>query len=116
MARAATTSDTFNAVAEPRRREILSYLALQERPVWTSWPAWGSSSPPSRSTGPLFMSFAVVSNVQYRLTEVDGGTLITLRHSARGFIPAEHREEMPKGWTTILARFRQQAEAKKPGR
>jgi DNA-binding transcriptional ArsR family regulator len=31
--RAATTSDTFNAVAEPRRREILSYLALQERPV-----------------------------------------------------------------------------------
>src|SRR5664279_3953914 len=33
MARAATTSDSFNAVAEPRRREILSYLALQERPV-----------------------------------------------------------------------------------
>jgi DNA-binding transcriptional ArsR family regulator len=31
--RAATTSDAFNAVAEPRRREILSYLALQERPV-----------------------------------------------------------------------------------
>src|SRR5216684_2603194 len=33
MARAATTSDAFNAVAEPRRRVILSYLALQERPV-----------------------------------------------------------------------------------
>jgi len=33
MARAATTSDTFNAIAEPRRREILSYLALGERPV-----------------------------------------------------------------------------------
>jgi DNA-binding transcriptional ArsR family regulator len=33
MPRAATTSDAFNAVAEPRRREILSYLALQERPV-----------------------------------------------------------------------------------
>ncbi|HMJ24123.1 MAG TPA: metalloregulator ArsR/SmtB family transcription factor [Terriglobales bacterium] len=33
MPRAATTSDVFNAVAEPRRREILSYLALQERPV-----------------------------------------------------------------------------------
>ena len=31
--RAATTSDAFNAVAEPVRREILSYLALQERPV-----------------------------------------------------------------------------------
>ena len=33
MARAATTSDSFNAVAEPRRREILNYLALQERAV-----------------------------------------------------------------------------------
>ncbi len=33
MARAATTSDAFNAVAEPRRREILNYLALQEHPV-----------------------------------------------------------------------------------
>jgi DNA-binding transcriptional ArsR family regulator len=31
--RAATTSDAFNAVAEPRRRDILSYLAPQERPV-----------------------------------------------------------------------------------
>jgi DNA-binding transcriptional ArsR family regulator len=33
MPRAATTSDAFNAVAEPRRREILTYLALKERPV-----------------------------------------------------------------------------------
>jgi DNA-binding transcriptional ArsR family regulator len=33
MARAATTSDAFNAIAEPRRRDILSFLALQERPV-----------------------------------------------------------------------------------
>lgn len=33
MPRAATTSDAFNAVAEPRRREILSYLALKERAV-----------------------------------------------------------------------------------
>jgi hypothetical protein len=35
MPRAATTSDAFNAVAEPRRREILDYLALAalaERP------------------------------------------------------------------------------------
>jgi DNA-binding transcriptional ArsR family regulator len=33
MARAATTSDPFNAVAEPRRRDILNYLAMQERAV-----------------------------------------------------------------------------------
>jgi DNA-binding transcriptional ArsR family regulator len=33
MARLATTSDAFNAVAEPRRREILNYLATEERAV-----------------------------------------------------------------------------------
>jgi DNA-binding transcriptional ArsR family regulator len=33
MARAATTSDAFNAVAEPRRREILEHLATAELPV-----------------------------------------------------------------------------------
>jgi DNA-binding transcriptional ArsR family regulator len=33
MARAATTSDAFNAIAEPRRRQILSYLVLGERQV-----------------------------------------------------------------------------------
>jgi DNA-binding transcriptional ArsR family regulator len=33
MARAATTSDAFNAVAEPRRREILNHLAIAELPV-----------------------------------------------------------------------------------
>jgi DNA-binding transcriptional ArsR family regulator len=33
MPRATTTSDAFNAVAEPRRREILLFLASRERPV-----------------------------------------------------------------------------------
>jgi DNA-binding transcriptional ArsR family regulator len=33
MPRAATTSDVFNAIAEPRRREFLSFLARRERPV-----------------------------------------------------------------------------------
>ena len=33
MARAATTSDVFNAIAEPQRREILVLLAAGERPV-----------------------------------------------------------------------------------
>ena len=33
MARAATTADAFNAVAEPRRRAILDVLAKGERPV-----------------------------------------------------------------------------------
>jgi DNA-binding transcriptional ArsR family regulator len=33
MSRAATTSDVFNAVAESRRRDILSFLAASEKPV-----------------------------------------------------------------------------------
>jgi DNA-binding transcriptional ArsR family regulator len=33
VARAATTSDVFNAIAEPRRREILTLLAFEERSV-----------------------------------------------------------------------------------
>jgi DNA-binding transcriptional ArsR family regulator len=33
MPRAATTSDAFNAIAEPRRRQILAFLAARERPV-----------------------------------------------------------------------------------
>lgn len=33
MPRAATTSDAFNAIAEPRRRDILNFLALEERAV-----------------------------------------------------------------------------------
>lgn len=45
MPRAATTSDAFNAVAEPRRREILNYLALQERPVGDIVKALGVEQP-----------------------------------------------------------------------
>jgi len=33
MPRATTTSDPFNAVAEPRRRDILNFIAMQERSV-----------------------------------------------------------------------------------
>jgi DNA-binding transcriptional ArsR family regulator len=33
MARAATTSDPFNAIAEPRRRHILEFIAAEERSV-----------------------------------------------------------------------------------
>ena len=42
-------------------------------------------------TGPLFMSSPVLSNMQYRLKEADGGTLIAFRHSALGLVPDEFR-------------------------
>jgi DNA-binding transcriptional ArsR family regulator len=45
MARAATTSDVFNAIAEPRRRDILSYLADTERSVFDIVEAMELSQP-----------------------------------------------------------------------
>src|SRR5918998_393497 len=45
MARAATTADAFNAVAEPRRREILDLLAGGERPVNDLVDALGLAQP-----------------------------------------------------------------------
>lgn len=60
--------------------------------------------------GPLFMSYPVVSNLQYRLTEVEGGTLLTLRHTALGFIPDDFRQGLANGWTPLLERIRRKAE------
>jgi len=45
MARASTTSDAFNAVAEPRRRDILIFLAATERPVGDIVAALGIPQP-----------------------------------------------------------------------
>src|ERR1700736_2893366 len=45
MPRAATSSDTFNAIAEPRRRAILDFLALDERPVGEVVDALGLAQP-----------------------------------------------------------------------
>ncbi len=61
-------------------------------------------------TGPLMMSFAVASNVQYRLKEVDGGTLITLRHTALGLFPEGYRDALSQGWTLLFARLRRRVE------
>ena len=63
-------------------------------------------------TGPLFMSMPVVSNLQYRLKQVEGGTLISFRHSALGFIPDDFRQDMMRGWTALHDRIRKQAEAR----
>ena len=62
--------------------------------------------------GPLFASFPFLSNVQYRLSEVDGGTLITFRHAALDFVPEEQKAGMTKGWTSMHERVRSHAEAR----
>jgi hypothetical protein len=62
--------------------------------------------------GPLFMSYAVMSNVQYRLSFEKGVTTIKFQHKALGVISPEHREGMTKGWTSIHERTMARAEKK----
>jgi uncharacterized protein YndB with AHSA1/START domain len=61
-------------------------------------------------TGPLMMSFAAMSNLQYRLKEIDGGTLITFRHTALGLFPDGYRDMLSQGWPQLLERVRRRAE------
>lgn len=62
--------------------------------------------------GPLMMSNPVSNNVQYRLSEADGVTVIKFRHSAFGLVDEGHRKGMSGGWASIHDRVRQRAERK----
>jgi uncharacterized protein YndB with AHSA1/START domain len=62
-------------------------------------------------TGPLFASYPFASNVQYRLSEKDGGTLITFRHTAFGLLQEEHKQGVGQGWASLLEHVRKRAES-----
>ncbi|HEY7211119.1 MAG TPA: SRPBCC domain-containing protein [Bryobacteraceae bacterium] len=66
-------------------------------------------------TGPLFMSFPAVSNVQYRLTAEGNETRLQFRHSAMGVFPPDLRENVGKGWGMLFDRIREAAERKGSG-
>lgn len=77
---------------------------------------WGHVQAIKRPTllefaGPLFMSYPVSNNVQYRLSEEDGGTLVKFRHTALGLIEENHRKGVTTGWGSIHERVRKAAEA-----
>jgi len=81
---------------------------------------WGHVQAIKRPTlleicGPLFASSPFLSNVQYRLTEVNGGTLISFRHTALGFISDDQRKGVGGGWQSMLERVRARAVASSPG-
>ena len=61
-------------------------------------------------TGPLFMSYPAISNVQYRLSESNGGTLIKFQHLALGLIQDDHRKNVGRGWGSLQDRIRARAE------
>jgi hypothetical protein len=62
--------------------------------------------------GPLFMSYPVSSNLQYRLKERDGGTLIEFRHTALGLITEEHRTGVVTGWGHVHEMVQKLAEGR----
>jgi hypothetical protein len=62
-------------------------------------------------SGPLFASSPLINNVQYRLSEIDGGTLIVFRHTALGIIAEDQKAGVRTGWTSMHDRVRRQAEA-----
>jgi hypothetical protein len=82
---------------------------------------WGHVQAIKRPTlleiyGPLMMSYAATSNVQYRLSEEAGGTLIKFHHLAIGVIPADQREGFGKGWAYIAAHVKERAEKLRGGK
>lgn len=63
--------------------------------------------------GPLFMSYPVANNVQYRLGQEGSETVIRFRHAGFGLIQDDHRNNVTKGWGYIHEQARKKAEARR---
>ena len=77
---------------------------------------WGSVQAINRPTlleisGPLFMSYPVSNNLQYRLTEEGGETVIRFCHSGFGLIQEGHKKGVSSGWAYMHEQARKRAEA-----
>jgi len=57
-------------------------------------------------SGPMMMSFAVASNIQYRLAQSGDDTVITLKHNALGLFPDGYRTPLTQGWRHIFDRVK----------
>lgn len=105
MARAATTSDAFNAVAEPRRRQILDYLARDERQVGEIVLAVGLDQPSvSKHLGVLrrVNLVRVRRNGRHRLYRTNAAAIRPLH---------EWTENFERYWQHQLQRVKERAEA-----
>ena len=102
--RAATTSDTFNAVAEPRRREILDYLASRERPVSDVVEALGLPQPS------VSKHLRVLRDVGLVDVRRDGRQML-YRTNAENIRPLhEWTSRFERYWRTQLTRVKERAE------
>ena len=61
-------------------------------------------------TGPLFMSYPVANNLQYRLTEEAGETILKFCHAGFGLIQENHRKGVTGGWNHVHEQVRKRAE------
>ena len=106
MARAATTSDSFNAVAEPRRREILEFLAVAELPVGELVLKMGIEQP---SVSKHLKVLRDVGLVRVRRN----GRHMMYRTNAEGIRPLyEWTKTFERLWAHQLMRIKERAEAK----
>jgi DNA-binding transcriptional ArsR family regulator len=104
--RAATTSDVFNAVAEPRRREILDLLASEERSVGDVVVALGLGQP---SVSKHLQVLRDVGLVHVRRE----GRNVLYRTNADALRPLhEWTATFARYWGRQLTRIRQHAEAR----
>jgi uncharacterized protein YndB with AHSA1/START domain len=76
---------------------------------------WGTVQAIKRPTllefsGPLFMSQPVANNVQYRLSEENGETVIKFRHTGFGLVDEAHRQGVNGGWSYMNGKVRERAE------
>ena len=107
MARAATTSDAFNAVAEPRRREILNYLALRERPVGEIVASLGFEQPS------VSKHLRVLRDVGLVHVRRDGRRML-YRTNAEAIRPLhEWTSKFERYWRHQLNRVKERAEGKR---
>lgn len=104
MPRAATTSDAFNAVAEPRRRDILNYLSARERPVGDIVAALGLAQP---SVSKHLRVLLDVGLVEVRRD----GRQMFYRTNAEGIRPLhEWTGQFERYWGNQLTRIKERAE------
>lgn len=109
MARAATRSDVFNAVAEPRRRAILDFLTGGEQPVTAVVDALGLDQPSVSKHLRVLRDVGLVSarrQGRQQLYRVDGTGLKPMYEWTRTY---------ERFWTHQIGRIRQRAEGKVAG-
>ncbi len=120
----ASLIDTFDALLEELGPENRGYEEAPMPMVLEPWPGgrwfrdlgegnghwWGTVQAIRRPTlleicGPMMMSFAVASNLQYRLRAEGRETVLTFRHNAVGLFPGGFRDGLTEGWGALIRRL-----------